>query len=128
MQDPAALGRAGRLEVPPRRAPDRRDPRGGERARLAPHPPRRPLVGLRERARGQSPHARVLLELTAPGEPSAPADTAPRRIRPRSPAAGRGRASAGWPATRRDETSSGRWCDGAWFLASPAMTRASISG
>src|SRR5215510_3235232 len=66
MQDPAALGRAGRLEVPPRRAPHRRDPRGGGRdARPPPNPAGRPLVGLRERARGESPHGGILFDLTA---------------------------------------------------------------
>src|SRR5262245_66405545 len=66
MQGPAALGRARRLEVPPRRAPHRRDPRsGGRDTRPPPNPAGRPLVGLRERARGESPLAGILFDLTA---------------------------------------------------------------
>ena len=62
LPDPAAVGRARRLGVPARPPPDRRDPRGRGRARPAPDPAGRSLVGVRERPRGQSPDARVLLE------------------------------------------------------------------
>ena len=64
---PRAVGRARRLPVPARRSPDRRDPRRRRRARPAPDSEGRPLVGLRERARGQPADARVLLRaLTSP--------------------------------------------------------------
>ena len=58
---PRAVGRGRRLPVPARRSADRRDPRRRRRARPAPDSEGRPLVGLRERARGQPAHARVLL-------------------------------------------------------------------
>jgi 2-hydroxy-6-oxonona-2,4-dienedioate hydrolase len=53
-----------RLAVPPRRSAHRRDPRGRRHARRAPDSPGRPLVGLRERAGGQSADAGVLRALT----------------------------------------------------------------
>src|SRR3989475_258994 len=64
LPDAAALGRARRLSVPARPALDRRDSRRRRHARPAPDSPRRPLVGVRERARGQSPDAGVLFGLS----------------------------------------------------------------
>ena len=62
---PRAVGRGRRLPVPARRSPDRRDPRRRRRARPAPDSEGRPLVGVRERARGQPAHARLLLQCSA---------------------------------------------------------------